>query len=37
VTAASGTLEIRIFGYAATGASGTLRVQNTLQVSGSVQ
>jgi hypothetical protein len=37
VTGATGTLEIRVFGYAATSAAGTLRVQNTLQVTGSVQ
>ena len=37
VSGASGTVEIRIYGYAATGASGTMRVQNTLTVSGSLQ
>lgn len=30
-----GTLEVRIFGYGAAGASGTFRIQNTLTVTGS--
>lgn len=30
-----GTLEVRIYGYGAVGATGTLRVQNTLTVTGS--
>jgi len=37
VIGATGAVEIRIFGYGATGATGTMRVQNTLQVSGSLQ
>jgi hypothetical protein len=37
VSGASGMIEIRIYGYAATGTSGTMRVQNTLQVTGTLQ
>lgn len=37
VTGATGAVEIRIYGYAAAGATGTMRVQNTLQVTGSLQ
>jgi hypothetical protein len=37
VTSASGQVEIRIYGYSATGASGTMRVQGTFSVSGSLQ
>lgn len=37
VSGASGSIEIRIYGYAATGTTGTMRVQNTLSVSGSMQ
>jgi hypothetical protein len=36
VTNASGAIELRIYGYGATGATGTMRVQNTLTVSGSI-
>lgn len=36
VTGQTGQVEIRIYGYAATSASGTLRLQNTLTVSGSL-
>lgn len=34
---ASGAVEIRIYGYAATSTGGTFRIQNTLTVSGSVK
>ncbi|MGE5184666.1 MAG: hypothetical protein ACM31C_21490 [Acidobacteriota bacterium] len=37
VTGATGAVEIRIYGYAATSTSGTMRVQNTFTVSGSLQ
>lgn len=36
-TITSGMLEIRIFGYGATATSGTMRVQNDLAVTGSLQ
>ncbi len=32
-----GSLEIRVYGYAATGAGGTMRLQNTLTVTGTLQ
>jgi len=35
--AVSGNLEIRIYGYAATGSTGTMRLQNQLSITGSVQ
>ena len=34
---ASGSLEIRVFGYGATAASGTMRIQNMLVISGALQ
>jgi hypothetical protein len=37
VSASSGPLEIRIYGYGAMGATGTMRVQNTLTVTGTLQ
>jgi hypothetical protein len=37
VTNASGAVEIRIYGYAATATGGTLRLQNTVTISGSLQ
>jgi hypothetical protein len=37
VSHASGTVELRIYGYAATGTSGTMRVENAFTVSGSLQ
>ncbi len=37
VSAASGAIEIRVYGFAATATGGTLRLQNTLTVSGSLQ
>ena len=35
VSGANGAVEVRIYGYAATGSAGTLRVENTLSLSGS--
>jgi hypothetical protein len=32
----AGALEIRVYGYAASGSSGTLRIQNTMSLSGSI-
>ena len=29
-------LEIRVYGYAASGSGGTLRIQNTMSLSGSI-
>jgi len=37
VTGATGAVEIRIYGWSATGGTGTFRVQNTFSVSGSLQ
>jgi len=37
VTAATGTIEVRIYGWAASSTSGTFRLQNTLTISGSLQ
>ncbi|HUJ62665.1 MAG TPA: hypothetical protein VLX92_29385 [Kofleriaceae bacterium] len=37
VSAATGAVEIRIYGYGASGTSGTFRVQTTFTVSGSLQ
>jgi hypothetical protein len=37
VSNASGTLEVRIYGYDATSTSGTLRIENTLTLTGSFQ
>jgi len=37
VSGATSAVEIRIYGYAATATSGTLRLQNSLTVSGSLQ
>ena len=37
VTNAAGSVEIRIYGYSASSSSGTLRVQNTFTVTGSLQ
>jgi len=34
---ATGMIEMRIYGYAASGTAGTLRLQNTLSITGSVQ
>ena len=34
---ASGMLELRVYGFSATSAAGTMRVQNTLTVTGSIQ
>ncbi len=34
---ATGAIELRVYGYAATGASGTMRVENTVTISGSIQ
>jgi len=36
-SAASGNLEIRIYGFGATATSGTMRVQNELSVTGALQ
>ena len=36
VTGATGAVEIRIYGYGATGTSGTMRVENTFTVTGSI-
>jgi hypothetical protein len=36
VSNATGAVEIRIYGYSATAAAGTLRIQNTLTISGSL-
>jgi hypothetical protein len=33
----SGAIEVRIYGYAAGGSTGTLRIQNTMTLSGSIQ
>jgi len=35
-TTSSTTLEIHVYGYSATGSSGTMRIQNTLTVNGSI-
>jgi hypothetical protein len=37
VSGATSAIEIRIYGYAATSAQGTMRIQNTMSVSGSLQ
>ncbi len=37
VTGANGLVEVRIYGYAATGSTGTMRVQNKLTVSGTLR
>jgi hypothetical protein len=37
VTSATGAIEIRIYGYGASGSAGTFRIQNTLSLSGSIQ
>ena len=38
VTASTtGQLEVRVYGYAATATGGTLRIQNTLTVNGTIQ
>jgi hypothetical protein len=37
ITGATGAVEIRLYGYSATGATGTMRIQNTFSVSGSLQ
>jgi len=37
VNASTAMVEIRIYGYSATGTSGTMRIENTLTVSGSLQ
>lgn len=37
VTAATGAVELRVFGYAAPAAAGTFRLQNTLAITGSLQ
>lgn len=37
VTGATGAIELRVYGYGATGTTGTFRIQNTLTVSGSLQ
>jgi hypothetical protein len=37
VTGAVGTIELRLFGYGATGAMGTLRIEHALTLHGSVQ
>ncbi len=34
---ASGMLEVRFYGYSASGAAGTMRVQNTLTLTGAIQ
>jgi hypothetical protein len=36
VTGATGAIEIRVFGFAASGTGGTMRIQNTLTVTGSL-
>jgi hypothetical protein len=36
VNGASGMVEVRVFGYSASSASGTMRVQNTLTISGAL-
>jgi len=37
VDASTSMVELRVYGYSASGAAGTLRIQNTLTVSGSLQ
>ena len=37
VTGATGAIELRIYGYAASSASGTMRLQNTLSVTGALR
>ena len=37
MSAVSGTLEVRVFGFGATGASGTMRVQGSLTVTGTIE
>ena len=37
VSGASGSVEIRIYGFSATGGTGTMRVQNTLRVTGALR
>jgi hypothetical protein len=37
VTSATGAIEIRVYGYGASGSGGTFRIQNTLSLSGSIQ
>ena len=37
VTGAMSSVEVRVYGYMATGGGGTLRIQNTLTVSGSLK
>jgi hypothetical protein len=37
VSAVSGTLEVRVYGFGATGASGTMRLQGSLTVTGSIE
>jgi hypothetical protein len=33
----TGAIEVRVYGYGATGSSGTFRIENTLTVSGSIE
>jgi len=37
VTSATGAVEIRVYGYGASGSGGTFRIQNTVTLSGSIQ
>jgi len=37
VTSATGAIEIRVYGYGASGSGGTFRIQNTVTLSGSIQ
>lgn len=37
VSGATGTIEVRVYGWAASSTSGTFRLQNTLTISGSLQ
>ena len=37
LSATGGTVELRIYGYAASASTGTMRLQNTLAISGSVE
>jgi len=37
VTGVTSTLEVRVYGYAASGTAGTMRIENTLSVAGTLQ
>jgi hypothetical protein len=37
VTAATGVLELRVYGFSASATTGTMRIQNTLSITGALQ